>query len=156
MGPPQRSATAAWQIVVKLVGDTLTQSDRAMSDAVAASLDSLHGLGPALIAAGHLESAPLVLVSGPLHVSLTVVTGSAITSVEENLNPVPGGGSATEDWLLYLPASGPLTGAIIAAANQSTHLSTESPPQDAQPATSTAASPGLVDFAALDKLRGPA
>ncbi|TCB93511.1 hypothetical protein E0H26_22375 [Micromonospora zingiberis] len=118
---------------------------------MAVALAPLRGLGPALIAAGHLETDAAVLVSGPLHVSITVATGGAVMEVQENLNPVPGGANATSDWLLYLPNPANFAVPLAAAVKQSAHLSVAAPPEDAVgvAASSTA---GLVDLAALDRL----
>ncbi len=98
---------------------------------VGIELAALDGLGPALIAGGHLESNGLVLCDIGLHVTVTVVTADAALRVKENLNPVPGGASATNEWTLYLPLPGALNTSVEAAAKQSSHLSAEPPPKSA-------------------------
>src|SRR5512138_1771686 len=152
-GPPQRTATAAWETVATLIGDTLTVSGRVTADTVAAALAPLRGLGPALIAAGHLETSAAVLVSGPLYVSITVATGGAVTEVQENLNPVPGGANATTDWVLYLPNPANFAVPLATAVKQSAHLSVAAPPERTA-AVAASTTVGLVDLAALDRLGG--
>jgi hypothetical protein len=125
---PVRSASEAWGTVMKLIADTLERSSAISDGTVAAELASLDGLGPALIAGGHLEERGLVLVDYGLHLTIAVVTGDRALSVDENLNPVPGGMGATNDWVLYLPSPDPLVAATSAAAKKSVHLSVESPP----------------------------
>ena len=117
----------------------------------AKELAPLKGLGPALIAGGHLESKGLVVVDNGLHLTIRVFTADAALDVEENLNPVPGGATATDRWILYLPSAGPLDNAIRAAANNSLHLSTDDPPASAPVETSDRASRSLID---VDALRG--
>ena len=88
---PVRSAADAWRVVSGLLSQTLERSPAIPDGSVATELDILHGLGPALIAGGHLESNGLVLVDIGLHLTILVVTGDAAIRVDENLNPVPGG-----------------------------------------------------------------
>ena len=47
-----------------------------------------------------------------LHLTIRVLTADAALDVEENLNPVPGGASATDGWTIYLPSAGPLDSAL--------------------------------------------
>lgn len=153
-GPPQRTATAAWESVTTLITETLTVSGRISASTITAALAPLRGIGPALIAAGHLETGSAVLVAGPLHVSITVVTGAAATAVEENLNPVPGGANATADWMLHLPNPAGFAAALASAVKQSSHLSVAVPPDVAGVSTAASTHPNLVNLAALDTL-GP-
>ena len=132
---PVRSAAQAWKVVTKLVTDTLERSPAVPAGSVGTELAALDGLGPALIAGGHLESNGLVLCDIGLHVTLTVVTADAALGVNENLNPVPGGASATSGWTLHLPLPGPLDASVKAAAKRSSHLSVEPSPESAPAAT---------------------
>lgn len=150
-GPPQRTASAAWDVLFQLVKDTLNRSQHVSVDDVRQALAPLQGLGPALVAGGHLETSPVTLVSNDLNVAITVVTGTAAFAVDENLDPVPGGANATADWALYLPSPGPLASVVAAAASQSSHLSTEVPPSTTS-TSSFAAEASLLNLAALDKL----
>lgn len=152
-GPPFRTATAAWGVVTTLITDTLIASGRITTIDVATALTPLNGLGAALIAGGHLENAPLVLVSNGLYLSLIVATGDAAVEVEENLNPVPGGSAATTDWMLYLPAPAPLPSILATAEKQSSHLSIDSAPAYSLVGASTVENAGLVDLSALDGLQ---
>ena len=128
---PVRSATDAWKVVTTLVADTLERSAAIPARSVGVELAALDGLGPALIAGGHLESKGLVLCDVGLHVTVTVVTADAALRVKENLNPVPGGASATDGWMLYVPLPGALDASVEAAAKRSSHLSVEPPPKSA-------------------------
>ncbi|GIH11226.1 hypothetical protein Rhe02_92930 [Rhizocola hellebori] len=152
-GPPERTATAAWQTVSSLIANTLAASAEVAGDAVSTALSPLQGIGPALIAAGHLETAPLVLVGGPLHVSITVVTGAAVTTAEENLSPVPGGASATADWVLYLPNPASFSAALSAAVAKSRHLSLATPPTESNRSSEAGVKASMVDLTALQGLR---
>ncbi len=128
---PIRSAAEAWEVVTTLIADTLERSSVVPAGSVSAELAALDGLGPALIAGGHLESKGLVLCDAGLHVTVTVVTADAALGVEENPNPVPGGANATDGWTLYIPLPGALDASVEAAAKRSSHLSVETPPKSA-------------------------
>ena len=149
---PVQSATEAWQAVTALVADTLERSPDIAAGSVADELAALDGLGPALIAGGHLESKGLVLCDVGLHVTIKVLTADPALGVKENLNPVPGGASATDGWLLYIPLPGALDASVTAAAKRSSHLSVETPPASA-PATKAAESKAAsaIDLDALRK-----
>lgn len=155
-GAPHRTATAAWDILTNLITDTLVASPHITAADVAAALAPLKGIGAALIAGGHLAKTPLVLVSNNLHLSITVATNDAALDVAENLNPVPGGGSATSDWMLYLPTPASLTSIVSIAAGQSAHLSIESAPDELQAESASATtSAGAINLDALKSLRNP-
>jgi hypothetical protein len=149
---PVRSASEAWHVVTKLLVDTLERSSSVPAGSVGKELALLKGLGPALIAAGHLESKGLVLVDTGLHLAIRVLTADAALEVEENLNPVPGGASATDAWTLYLPSASPLNGAVEAAIKNSKHLKTEAPPATAPAEKSIGPSRSLIDVNALRSL----
>jgi hypothetical protein len=149
---PVRSAAEAWRIVTKLLVDTLERSSSIPAGSVGKELALLKGLGPALIAAGHLESKGLVLVDTGLHLAIRVLTADAALEVEENLNPVPGGASATDAWTLYLPSAGPLDSAVKAAVKNSIHLTTDAPPSSAPAEKSDGANRSLIDVNALRSL----
>lgn len=150
---PTRTASEAWQVVTDLLSETLEPSPNVPDGSVAAELTALVGLGPAMVAGGHLEMDGLVLVDKGLHLTIKVLTGDKALEVEENLNPVPGGASATDGWTLYLPTPAALAASISVAAKKSKHLSTESPPADA-PIQKEAASDELMDLNALRELGG--
>lgn len=147
---PVRSAAEAWDVVSTLIAKTLERSAAVPNGSVAGELAALDGLGPALIAGGHLESDGLVLCDVGLHVTLRVVTADAALTVSENHNPVPGGGSATETWMLYLPSPGPLDASVARAAKRSSHLSVDAPPKSAPSARSSKREVGaVIDLEAL-------
>ena len=152
---PVRSATEAWQIVSNLLSETLERSSAIPAGSVSESLAPLRGLGPALIAGGHLESKGLVLVDEGLHVTISVMTADAALDVDENLSPIPGGASATENWMLYVPPSGALDAAIAKAVKGARHLSAESPPDTAPARKQAGSSEGSsIDVDALRRLGG--
>lgn len=148
---PVRSAAEAWQVLSTLLSDTLERSSSIPTGSVARELAPLKGLGPALIAGGHLESKGLVLVDTGLHLTIRVLTSDAAFEVEENLNPVPGGASATDGWIVYFPSVGPLDDAIKAAVKNSSHFSTDDPPASAPAQKSERVGQSLID---IDALRG--
>src|SRR2546425_7475269 len=150
---PTRTASEAWQVVTDLLSDTLERSPNVPEGSVAKELDVMAGLGPALIAGGHLEKDGLILVDEGLHLTIKVLTGDKALEVEENLSPVPGGASATDGWILYLPTPAALSASVSAAAKKSKHLSTHSPPEDA-PTQKEAPSDELIDLNALRELGG--
>jgi hypothetical protein len=150
-GPPVRSATEAWGAVAQLLTNTLTVSTSVSELEVAAALAPLAGLAPALIAAGHLERAPLVLVDAAMHLSISVATGTAALELEENLNPVPGGASSTSTWVLHVPCPPTFAAGLNAVISGEGRLTLAPAPDGA---TSQASAPGaLIDLTALDKLR---
>lgn len=151
---PVRSAAEAWEVVSTLLADTLERSPSVPAGSVAKELVPLKGLGPALIAGGHLEDKGLVLLDKGLHLTIFVMTADAALGVDENLDPVPGGASATDGWTLYIPAVEPLEAAIGAAVKKSPHLSAATPPASA-PAKKKEGGSGdsLVDVDALRRMR---
>jgi len=107
--------------------------------------------GVMLIAAGHLDRHAVVIVAPPLHLSITTVSGTAASTVEENLGPVPGGASA-DDWVIHLPTPDPLGDVVRSVAKGSARLSTEPPPDDAAKSASQVEG-DLIDLEALAKRR---
>lgn len=153
---PVRTAAEAWNLLSTLLAETLERSPSIPAGGVAEALAPLSGLGPALIAGGHLERKGLVLVDEGMHVTITVMTADAALSVEENLSPIPGGATATAEWTLYVPASGALDAAIVTAVKGSKHLSAESPPESAPSRNKgeSSAAAAAIDVEALRRLRG--
>ncbi|SRR6266568_5589661 len=150
---PIRSAAEAWQMITTLLTDTLERSPAIAAGSVAAALAPLKGLGPALIAGGHLEKKGLVLVDGGLHVTILVMTADAALAVEENLNPVPGGATATDGWTLYLPEVEPLKTSISDAVKNSQHLSAATPPATPSANEESGRRSSPIDMDALHRLR---
>ena len=149
---PVRSAAEAWDVVTTLIAKTLERSPEVPTGSVAGELAVLDGLGPALIAGGHLESDGLVICDIGLHVTIRVMTADAALAVRENLNPVPGGGSATDAWMLYLPSPGALDASVAGAAKRSSHLSVDVPPKSAPSAKAHKREAGsAIDLEALRK-----
>ena len=150
---PVRSAAEAWDVVTSLIAKTLERSPEVPAGSVAGELAVLDGLGPALIAGGHLESDGLVLCDVGLHLTIRVMTADAALSVTENLNPVPGGGSATDGWMLHIPSPGALDTSVAGAAKRSSHLSVDAPPKSAPLAKGKKREAGsVIDLDALRKV----
>lgn len=149
---PVRSAVDAWKVVSKLLADTLERSPAIPAGSVANELSPLIGLGPALIAGGHLEAKGLVLVDEGLHLTIVVMTGDAALGIEENLSAVPGGAGATDAWTLYLPAIGPHHSSIAAAVKNSQHLSASTPPRSAPARNEGESGKSFIDVDALRKM----
>ena len=151
---PVRSASDAWQIVSSLIAQTLERSPAVSPGSVASELAPLNGLGPALIAGGHLESKGFVLCDVGLHVTVYVFTADVALSVKENLNPVPSGGQATDGWILYVPPVKTLAASIAAAVKESSHLSADTPPASAPTAKARERTEdSLIDLEALRTMR---
>jgi hypothetical protein len=123
---PQRSAGEAWQVITELAADTLERSPDIQRADVEAAMAHCGGVGRMLIAGGHLQTHPLVLLSGELWLEITTVSGDAALTLDENLNPVPGSAAAKE-WTLHLPACPPLTKLVEQTAKGDAHLSAEEP-----------------------------
>jgi hypothetical protein len=151
---PIRSASDAWKVVCALIADTLERSASVVSGSVVKELQCLNGIGPALIAGGHLEGEGLVLVDENLYATIHVLTADAALDLTENLNPIPGGSSATAGWVVYLPSSGPLKTTVEAAAKKSIHLSTDKPKQSQRAVKVENTVDPVVDLDALRRLGG--
>src|SRR4051812_33747696 len=99
---PTRSAGETIEVVATLIRETLTRSDNVdpadVDSALAAARPALLGL----VAGGHLDDEPLVLVAPPIHLSVTTISGDGALTLEENLQ-VPGG-AGVEAWTIHLPA----------------------------------------------------
>lgn len=149
-GSPIRSASDAWRTAVSLISNTLERSDAIDAGSVAVELACLDGLGPALVAGGHLQDKGLVLVDEGLHLTIVLPTADAALDIDENLNPVPGGAGATKDWTLYVPDVEPLATALSDTAAKSSHVSLKTPPSEESKSSVTARS-ALLDVAALQK-----
>jgi hypothetical protein len=146
---PVRAASESWQVIGQLVQDTLERSEHISATDVGDAMQIAAQAGRMLIAAGHLESAPLILIAGDLHLEITTVSGDQAFSLEENLNPVPGGATATE-WTVHLPSDGPLGTAVRDVVASSEHLSADKP-KVASAKSSLTETDALVD---KDALRG--
>lgn len=146
---PVRRASESWQVIGQLVQDTLARSEHISATDVGDAMRIAAQAGRMLIAAGHLESAPLILVAGDLRLEITTVSGDQAFSLEENLNPVPGGATATE-WTVHLPSDGPLGTAVRDVVAASEHLSGDLP-KTSSAKSSLAETDALVDE---DALRG--
>jgi hypothetical protein len=123
---PERTAGETWQVITELITCTLERSSTISREAVEATMARAGGVGRMLIAGGHLEADPIVVVAGDLWLEIATVSGDAALTLEENLNPVPGGASA-EDWTVHLPADGPLAKFVKDVAKSDPHLSSDEP-----------------------------
>ena len=149
---PVRSAYVAWRVVVDLLSRTLELNPDVPAGSVARELEILKGLGPALVAGGHFDSNGLVLADVGMHLTIFVKTADAALTVDENLNPVPGGADSTGGWVLYVPRVGALDPGIEGLAKRSRHLSVEQPPRSTPSAnTASGGKEPLLDLKAFRK-----
>ena len=123
---PGRSAGEAWDTITALVGDTLDRSATIERPVVEATLGHAEGIGRMLIAGGHLETDPLVIVAGQLWLELNTVSGDDALTLEENLNPVPGAADA-QDFMIFLPSPAPLATLVKNVVNGDDCLSADDP-----------------------------
>ena len=123
---PERTAGEAWQVITELLTATLERSSDISRADVEQTMGRAGGVGRMLVSGGHVETDPLVLVAGDLWLEITTVSGDAALTLEEDLNPVPGGASA-EDWTLHLPAGGPLAKFVKDLAKAEPHISSDEP-----------------------------
>jgi hypothetical protein len=125
-GAPERSAGEAWEIITALVADTLERSDAIQRTVVEAALAHADGIGRMLIAGGHLETHPLVIVAGRLWLEIRTVSGDDALTLEENLGPVPGAADA-EHFVVFLPSPAPLASFVKDVVEGDDHLSADEP-----------------------------
>lgn len=143
---PVRSASATWQVISDLVADTVAVSALCSRAEVEAAMEVATPAGRMLVAGGHLDHRPVVLVAGAVHCEITTISGTAALSAEENLNAVPGAATATT-FTIYLPAPAPLAAVVSDAVAGHPRLSAGPPPQPVQ--TTVKAGAALVDVDAL-------
>jgi hypothetical protein len=147
---PQRGAAATWEAITRLIADTLGRSAVINRTDVETAMRAAAPVGRHLVAGGHLDRQPLTLIAEPVYCTISTVSGTAALSLEENLNPIPGGASA-ETFTIYLPAPAVLAQAVKDAAKASPHLSADAPPEPAGEATPARAG-ARVDVIDLDAL----
>jgi hypothetical protein len=143
---PQRSASETWQTLATMVRETLVCSPSVDDVEVDEALAAARPAGLALIAGGHLDRHPLVVVGAPVHLSIITVSGDGALALEEN--PGVPGGASIEEWTIYLPTPDPLGASVRASAATHDRLSSDEPPADAEEQTSTAS---ILDRDALAK-----
>jgi hypothetical protein len=144
---PVRSASAAWRVITDLVADTIATSASLSRAEAQQAMSVAAPAGRMLIAGGHLDRHPLVLVAGLVHCEITTVSGASALATEENLNPIPGATTA-EAFTVYLPGPEPLESVIGAAVAGHARLSDAVPVPESSTASS---SEPLVDLNALRK-----
>jgi hypothetical protein len=147
---PERRASETWDAIATLVADTLDRSPAINRSTVKAALDVAEPAGTILIAGGHLESHPLVLIADPIHLTIRTVSGLKAMDLDEDLGPVPGGISAT-GWMLYLPTPSPVADEVRAIASTSPHLSSDEPMVKAVREAEPNGTAEVLDVAALRK-----
>jgi hypothetical protein len=145
---PVRSAYDAWAVICDLIADSLSVGAAIDRLDVIGSLSRLDGLGPLLIAGGHLERDGLTIRAAALDLVLSTASGMAAIDLEENLNVVPGAATATT-WDIYVPASEPHVPAIegVVAGDERLHVG----PPPASHNKLAGASPITIDLDALNK-----
>ncbi|MEU5903788.1 hypothetical protein ABZ780_05380 [Micromonospora sp. NPDC047467] len=144
---PVRSASDTWQVITDLVADTIAVSATCSRQEAEAAMQAAAPAGRMLIAGGHLDRRPLVLVAGTVHCQITTVSGTPALRADENLNIIPGAATATT-FTIYLPAAEPLAQVVTDAVARHPRLSAGEPPAPQQSSATMAGAP-LVDIEAL-------
>jgi hypothetical protein len=141
-------------VITDLVVETLARSPHIERDDVVSAMSTAAVVGMPLVAGGHLDQHPLILVASPIDCTIGTVSGAAALSVEENLDPIPGGVQA-RDFTVYLPTPEPLADVARQAAARSPHLSADDPADGgaAKASGAPAERAGLVDLQALARRR---
>lgn len=142
---PARTTSETSKTISDLIRDSLARAEKIDLTNVDGALAKASTAFLALMAGGHLDTHPLVLVAGALHLSMTTVSGDGALTLEENLAAVPGTASAS-DWTLYLPTPDPLGPMVTKVAESHRNLSVGEAP--AETASAKAAS-SLADLDAL-------
>ena len=143
---PVRSASTTWQVITDLVAGTVAASATCTRSDVEAAMRAAAPAGRMLVAGGHLDNLAVVLIAGAMHCEITTISGTQALNAEENLNVIPGAGTAST-FTIYLPAPAALKQVVADAVKGHPRLSDASPPTAATATTSSGAS--LVDTAAL-------
>lgn len=146
---PVRSASVTWRVITQLVADTVAASATLSRADAEQAMAAAAPAGRMLIAGGHLDRHPLILVAGLVHCEITTVSGTAALTAEENLNPIPGAAGAAA-YTIYLPAPGPLATVVADAVTGHPSLSDSRPPapDETRAATETGS---LIDLDAVRK-----
>jgi hypothetical protein len=126
---PVRRASQTWAVISQLVVQTLDRSPSISGADVTAAMAAAEPAGTMLIAGGHLDRHPLVVVADPFRLLITTVSGAAAPALDENLAVVPGGAAATS-WTIHLPTPEPIGEAVRAVARRDSHLSADDPPAE--------------------------
>jgi hypothetical protein len=136
-------------VISDLVADTVAVAVSAACNRneAEAAMQIAAPVGRMLIAGGHMDRMPLVLIAGSVHCEITTISGTAALRTEENLNVVPGAATA-ETFTVYLPAPKVLATVVAEAAAGHPRLSAGTPPKPDQTMVKAAT---LVDLDALRK-----
>lgn len=146
---PVRSASATWQVITDLIADTVAVSATCTRDDAEAAMRVAAPAGRMLIAGGHLDRLPIVLIAGTVHCEITTISGSPALNAEENLNIIPGAAAATT-FTIHLPSPDPLAAVIADAVAGHSRLSASAPPVPQQQNAAQAGA-ALIDIDALRK-----
>lgn len=151
---PVRPASETWTVIKTLLADSLERSPHIPEASVATALAPLDGIASALIASGHLASAPVVLTAGDLRLNVYAVRGDDAFTIEENLSLVPGTASAPEAWRLYVHAPVHLRETVDTACTIDAHLISGKPPAVSESASAAGAASRTysIDPAALQRM----
>ena len=153
-GSPERSASATWAEIDRMVQATLEPAGAVDDTEVEWALGALAGVGPTLVAAGVLVSRPLVLRAMPLELEIRVSLGGAALKGDERLGKVSGAATAVE-WGLYVPNPEPFADQVneVVAAHDVLHAGQAPAERSTASATPPIARVG-VDPEALRRISG--
>lgn len=139
-------------MLTALLAETLERSPAVAVGSVADALSPVAGVAASIAASATSAEPPFTLIAGSLDLDFHIVRGDDAFAVEENLEPVPGGASAPDDWVLYVRPPNHLTDAVQDAIVGLDHLRVGEP-QRSQPIEASAAAV-TIDESALLRLSG--
>ncbi len=148
---PVRSASATWQVITELIADTVAVAPACDRGEVEGALTAAAAAGRMLVAGGHLDRHPVVLIAGPVRCEIRTVSGTDALHHDENLNVIPGATGATT-FTVYLPTPAPIAKIVADAVALHPRLSDAAAPTALSPTPTRGAS--LVDAEALRKVVG--
>lgn len=133
---PERSSAMTVEVLTELITTSLAHS-KVPAATVTEALEVARPALLILVSGRHLRTHPVVLAAADTVCEFYCRHDDAAVGGEENLNPVPGLGTAVT-FTLYLPASGHLSDTIADIVATNDHLCIEPAPTQAE-STKTAA-----------------
>lgn len=152
---PERSSTMTVEVLTELITASLAHS-KVPAATVTEALEVARPALLMLVSGRHLKTHPVVIAAADTVCEFYCRYDAAAVGGEENLNPVPGMGTAST-FTLYLPASGSLSDTIAGIVATNEHLSIEPAPTTAKTHKTAAggrvaAAAGPLDLASLEEL----
>jgi hypothetical protein len=133
---PARTSVETWLVIESLITSTLAASPDVDRAEVAAAMAAAAPVVRLLIAGGHLDKEPVVLVAPPIHLSIRTLSGDAALR-EGDPASVPGGATVTT-WTLHLPTPSPFEAQVRAVTARHPRLSADAPASTSESMSSSA------------------